>query len=78
MSTYILRYKPAFKPINKTRSERFPAASDEEAIKFALDFVNRRGWDFVILWREEHVDSDMTPNGHTQLVEVYNPGSDVI
>jgi len=78
MNTYILRYKPAFKPINKTRTERFPAATDQEAIEFALNFVNRRGFDFIILWREEHVDSDMTPNGHTQLFDVYNPGRDMI
>jgi hypothetical protein len=41
-------------------------------LKFALEFVNRRGHDIIILWEEIHVDSDMTPRGHTELITVYN------
>ncbi len=73
MKTYVLRYKPAFQAINKARSERFPAASDTEAMHFALTFVNRRGLDFIVLWEETHVDSDMSKNGHTELRTVYSP-----
>lgn len=73
MRQYLLRYTPAFKPISKTRTERFPASNDTEAMHHALTFVNRRGLNFVILWEETHVDSDMSKNGHTELRTVYSP-----
>jgi len=73
MRQYVLRYKPAFQPHHKQRSERFPARDHDEALKYALNFVNARGHDLIILWEEIHVDSSMTPNGHTELITVYNP-----
>jgi len=77
MRNYVLRYKLAFTSHRKARSESFPARDDDEALKYALAFVNRRGYDFIVLWEVIHVDSDMTPKGHTQLITVYDPSQEI-
>ena len=67
MNTYVLRYKPMFASVVRSRAERFTATNDEEAVMYALDWVRRKGVDLVILWREEKGD------GFTELIDVYRP-----